>query len=182
LKFVDLEVRDVKFVDLLKFVGLLAAVAAVALLVARILFFEVYVTNSESMLPTIGPDDRVLVRTGADPTPGDVVVVTVTASPGPSLDVLKRVIAVGPDRVDFIDGQVLVNGERLDEPYVAQPGMTFPISGDAIRRCDVSAANFCVLAEGTVFLLGDNRQASTDSRIYGPVDRAQVQGVVRWDF
>lgn len=106
---------------------------------------------------------------GYTPERGDVIVVNKeTFSIGP---IVKRVIAVGGDTVDinFATGEVFVNGEVLDEPYINEPtytaeGMEFPLT----------------VPEGQLFLLGDNRNGSSDSRDprIGLVDERYVIGHV----
>lgn len=77
---------------------------------------------------------------------------------------IKRVIAVAGDTVDIRDGQVYVNGELLDEPYVkgTTPGMAldYPF----------------VVPEGHLFVMGDNRENSKDSRTFGPISLNSVEG------
>lgn len=106
---------------------------------------------------------------GYNPKRGDVIVVNKeTFSIGP---IVKRVIAVGGDTVDinFATGEVFVNGEVLDEPYINEPtytaeGTEFPLT----------------VPEGQLFLLGDNRNGSSDSRDprIGLVDERYVIGHV----
>jgi signal peptidase I len=83
---------------------------------------------------------------------------------------IKRVIGVAGDRVELEDGAVLVNGRRLDEPYVYAEGggrqPTDPIGG---------ASEWTVPADH-VFVLGDHRGDSSDSRVFGPVPVSFVIG------
>lgn len=66
-------------------------------------------------------------------------------------DLIKRVIAIGGDRIQIKDGVVKVNGQVIDEPYISQGNVT---EGDIDE----------VVPDGTVFCMGDNRQRSLDSR------------------
>lgn len=80
---------------------------------------------------------------------------------------VKRVIAKGGDTLAFHDGSVYRNGEKLEEPYINEP-MQF--SMDGTYR----------VPEGMVFVMGDNRNHSSDSRFIGPVPVDHVLGIVRF--
>ena len=92
---------------------------------------------------------------------------------------IKRVIGVGGDTVEVRDGQVFVNGAVLDEPYLFRnlAGVIEPTeAGDQARW---------VVPEGELFVMGDHRQMSEDSRVFGaiPVSSVIGRGVVRyWPF
>jgi signal peptidase I len=77
---------------------------------------------------------------------------------------VKRVIGVAGDEVDIKDGFVYINGEALEEPYAK--GLTYP--GDVPMPVTVG--------EEQLFVLGDNREVSIDSREFGLVDYAQLEG------
>ena len=126
--------------------------------------------SGPSMQNTLYTGDRILVLNSmfCDFQPGDVVVVNAYNA---QLDdtLVKRIIAVGGQTVDidFVTGTVYVDGEPLDEPYIKEPtyttdGTTFPLT----------------LAEDEVFIMGDNRNHSTDSRStqLGPVKEGYIQG------
>ena len=148
-----------------------ALIFALAFLVLLFTFVvRVVAVNGSSMVPTLHSGDRLLVQSslfGVDR--GDVVVVDSYIEYGKPL--VKRVIAVGGDQVD-IDaeaGQVFVNGQLLDEPYIAEPthqagNMEFPLT----------------VPEGCVFVMGDNRMHSTDSRFQdiGFIDERDILGRV----
>ncbi len=99
------------------------------------------------------------------PERGDVVVL----NPPEHSDepYIKRVIGLAGDTVSFRDGYVSIDGERLDEPYLDGP----------ITDCD--GADYCegfTVPEGHVFVLGDNRDDSLDSRAFGPVPLNHIIG------
>ena len=89
---------------------------------------------------------------------------------------IKRVIGVGGDTVEVRDGKVLVNGVALDEPYLFrdQAGVAQPTETGGQARW--------VVPEGDLFVMGDHRQVSEDSRVFGPIPVSSVigRGVVRY--
>ncbi len=130
-----------------------------------IAFFPLRVTG-ESMLPTLQDGDRVLITRGyADPKIGDLVVVRVSPRPGfERRDLVKRVLALNGDSVRIDRGTAFINGipEESSTSVLLSPD-------------DVSTPEI-VVPEGHVFVLGDNRPASLDSRFYGPVALEYVRG------
>ncbi|MFB7340452.1 signal peptidase I [Streptomyces hydrogenans] len=131
--------------------------------------------RGEAMRPTYGPGERLtVVRVGeGEMGRGDVVLVSVPGRYG-NAPVLQRVIGLGGDHVESPDGvRVLVNGRRIDEPYV----MRDPL-GPSGSPYDVT------VPAGRLFLLGDNRPQANDSRYFldeqsGSVAASDVRGRVR---
>ena len=82
---------------------------------------------------------------------------------------IKRVIGVGGDTVEIHDGGVYINDERLDEPYI------YTESDGAVQTTDAAQERW-VIPDGDLFLMGDHRQDSADSRVFGPVPVNQVIG------
>lgn len=119
--------------------------------------------KGESMEPTLRDGELVLyVRTVRQYETGDVVSVRI-----PSGEYyVKRVIATGGDTIDLKDGQVYLNGNVLDEPYISQ--MTKEQEGTVRYPLTIE--------EGQVFVMGDNREASMDSRTFGVVGERQIKG------
>ena len=81
---------------------------------------------------------------------------------------IKRVIGVAGDHIEIKDGAVYRNGEKLDEPYIR----TSVTSPQEEKYSDV------IVPEGTVYLMGDNRDSSLDSRSFGCVPLERVNGCV----
>jgi len=142
------------------------ALAVILALVIRMFLVEVYVVDGHSMQPSLLNSERVLVnkfayRLGA-PVPMDVVVFRYPKEPW--RDFIKRVVAVEGQTVEVRDGHVYVNGQSIDEPYLQSP--THGVYGPEI------------VPAGTVFVMGDNRNFSLDSRdvSVGFVPLANVKG------
>ena len=130
--------------------------------------------SGPSMEPTLMDQYKVWVScVGYTPQAGDIVVVD---GSGTQLDevIVKRIIATGGDTIDIdpVTGDVLVNGEVLDEPYIAEKINTLEKMGDMTYPQTVP--------EGCVFVMGDNRNYSTDSRWsqLGMVDERYILGHV----
>ena len=132
------------------------------------------------MEQTLQENDRVLVNklsyTFGDVSRGDVIVFAKPDNaPGTINDFIKRVIALPGETIAFDNGEVLVNGEALTEPY-APPGRTF-INGQLMDCANtLPSATYCLVPPGTVFVMGDNREFSTDSRTFGPIDIDTIVG------
>jgi signal peptidase I len=158
---------------------------AETLVLTLIIFFVIqtfvaqpYKVQQQSMEHTLEPDQYVLVD---KLTPrfdtykrGDIVVFTPPAAwaPEDGTPFIKRVIGLGGDTIEVRDGSVYVNGTKIDEPYLyaASPGgspQPTTVSGDASRW---------VVADGDLFLMGDHRENSQDSRTFGEVPVSQVIG------
>lgn len=146
-----------------------------ALVIIAILFafFIRFVgVDGSSMEPTLSHSDWLIVSAiNRNIEVGDIVISTQPNSFNEPI--VKRVIAKGGQTVDidFVSGSVYVDGQKLDEPYISEPthtseGVTFPLT----------------VPEGTLFLMGDNRNDSTDSRspMVGCVDERYILGVVQY--
>ena len=148
-----------------------AVVTAVLAVVLTFTFFvQVISVDGPSMQPTLYGGDRLLVLNSnfCDVAAGDVVIVE-HFNAMLNDRIVKRVIATGGQTVDidFVNGIVYVDGVALEEDYINEPtyteeGLRFPVT----------------LGENEVFILGDNRNKSTDSRssMLGPVDRQYIVG------
>ena len=153
---------------------LVTAVIAVVLIFS--IFFRVATIDGPSMMNTLLHGEKVIISGLAyEPKVGDVVVISrnlensVESQKQSELPIIKRIIAVGGDTVDidFERGIVIVNGVELDEPYTRTLTQ---------RKHDVEFP--LVVKEGYVFVLGDNRQDSLDSRSsrIGLIDERYILG------
>lgn len=147
-------------------VGCLTAIVLLFLFVGRILYVD-----GDSMVPTLHNRDVMVVQElGYTPHQGDVVVLTqeFRTVTGP---IVKRVIATGGQTVDidYAAGTVTVDGEALDEPYINYEPMQVPWYEDY---------SHITVPEGQIFVMGDNRNHSNDSRdkLLGTVDTRRVIG------
>lgn len=112
--------------------------------------------------------NKVAYRLGK-PVRGDIVVF---ASLGNNeIDFIKRIIGVPGDRVMIKDSLVFVNGTQLNEPYISEPTDTYE-SGFAQEGVEV------IVPEDYLFVMGDNRTHSSDSREFGFVPQSNVIGKV----
>lgn len=144
------------------------------LLVMMLLFlvvFRVILVTGDSMFTTLWDGDYLLLVSElfcGDPEPGDIVVISKQSFDNGS-PIVKRVIATQGQTVDidFESGTVYVDGQALREPYIHnettnEEGTVFPLT----------------VAENCIFVLGDNRAVSLDSRSpqIGQIDRREVLG------
>ncbi len=143
--------------------------AIILILIIFAFIVRVVGVNGDSMNPTLTSGDWLTVSAITDEIEtGDVVVITQPNSLNEPL--IKRVIAKGGDTVDidFIEGVVTVNGIALYEEYIAEPTNR---QGDYVYPLEIP--------EGYLFVLGDNRNNSLDSRFktIGLIDERYVLGV-----
>jgi signal peptidase I len=150
-------------------------VAVVVALVIRTFVAQAFYIPSESMEPLLERNDRVVVNKLTydfdDISRGDVIVFEKPSSAPNSdvADLIKRVVGLPGESIVIDDGSVYINGVLLDEPYLPEESFTgqgsgTPQPGDpgTAPRCGV--ADPCVVPEGHVFVMGDNRSNSKDSR------------------
>ena len=154
---------------------LTVGIAVIVALVVRAFVFQMFWIPSESMTPTLEKGDRVLVSKLGDvtsPTRGDIVVF----SRPPSLasgeeHLIKRVIGLPGDRVAFVDGQVFIDEAPLAEPYLPEGTETIDLSTPG---CTLQAP--CAVGPGQLWMMGDNRDQSADSRRFGAIESSTVVG------
>jgi signal peptidase I len=155
----------------LEWVAVIGGGIVIALVVEAFLV-QAFWIPSASMVPTLEDGDRVLVNKLAyrvhDVHRGDVVVFerppnSSNGEDSEIKDLIKRVVGLEGDTIETRDGRLYVNRELIDEPYL-EPG----------TRTDMSAA--ITVPDDHVFVMGDNRTDSADSRVFGPIDEDTIVG------
>ena len=164
------------------------AVILGALLVAFLIktfLMQAYYIPSSSMTPTLQVGDRVLVNKLSyevgDVGRGDLVVFgrPATETTGKT-DLIKRVIGLEGELIEIIEGRIYItqsessSRQLLVEPYLAST--TYTRGFDNTDLCEKATENSCLIPDNHVFVLGDNRDGSRDSRFFGPVDENTVVG------
>jgi signal peptidase I len=141
-------------------------IALVLALLVRTLVVQVYRVEGESMLPNFHTGEMVLVNKFIykvrAPHPGEVVVLDDPLNPQRQL--IKRVIALPGETVTITEDRVYINGRPLAEDYINKD----LLKGETLGPVTVPAAN--------VFVMGDNRGNSSDSRRIGPIPITKLEG------
>ncbi len=153
--------------SIVEWVAVIGGALLVALVIKTFLIQAFYIPSG-SMEPTLEIGDRVLVNKLSyrvhDVNRGDLVVFERDeAEEGEIRDLIKRVIALPGETVEGRDGHVVVDGRRVDEPYLAEEILT-----DDFGPVTVPA--------GHVFVMGDNRGNSSDSRVIGTIEIDTIVG------
>lgn len=157
--------------NLVEWVAVIVGAVIVALLI-KTFVVQAFRIPSESMVPTLEVGDRVLVNKlsydAHDLNRGDVVVFDrppgLPAGPNDPTELIKRVIGLPGDTVVARDGDIYVDDQRLEEPYLADEGGTYGLDEPV------------TVPEGQVWVMGDNRAHSEDSRAFGPIDTDTIVG------
>lgn len=162
-----------------------ALLIAVALaVIIRFFLIAPIVVDGYSMMPTLHDQDRMIVNkisyTFSDPERFDIVVFHAPEGK----DYIKRIIGLPGDTVEYIDDVLYINGEAIDEPYLdeyKEQVFDGPLT-DSFTLLDIPNGQQTV-PEGYLFVMGDNRRNSKDSRHIGFVSMDKVVGktsIVYW--
>ena len=135
------------------------------LLVNRSIYAHFDANKLLNLLPGVEREGEAIVYPFHAPERGEIVVFTPPGS-GDGKPYIKRVIGLPGDEVAFAGGYVTINGTRLDEPYLDGP----------ITDCARTAHCRLTVPPDTVYVLGDNRNFSSDSRSFGPVPTESIIG------
>lgn len=132
-------------------------IAVIAAIIITTYIFRAVTVDGMSMYPTLQSNDRLIVEKVtyyfSKPKKGDVVVIKYPADNTKMF--IKRIIAVGGDRLRILDGNLFINGNKVYEPYIFEK-MDSSIDSDFKKEITVD--------KGTIFVMGDNRNQSKDSR------------------
>ena len=188
------------FVSFLVELPVLILVALVVAVLIKTFFVQAFFIPSGSMIPTLEIDDRVMVNklsyTFGEPDRGDIIVFDspfAGATDDESLlasgwraikeslgiqtalvpdDLIKRVMALPGETIEIRDNTVFISGAAVDEPYLS-PGVIMQDFGPQ------------TIPDGMVFVMGDNRNSSHDSRKFGSIPQETIVGrafVLLWPF
>ena len=150
------------------------ALALVLALVIRNFVFTVVRVDGQSMEPTLWHNDRMIVwRLGYEPKVGDIIVFN---PPGYEDNIfwIKRVIATEGQKVeiDYSSNSVYVDDQKVDESFLGEEMIYMP-------HLEIEEMT---VPEGCVFVLGDNRNHSTDSRVVGAISEDRIVGEAKLRF
>ncbi len=164
------------------------AVILGALLVAFLIktfLMQAYYIPSSSMTPTLQVGDRVLVnklsyKVGSIGRGDLVVFQRPTTEDTGQTDLIKRVIAFEGELIEIIEGRIYIteadtsNRQLLVEPYLSASTTTRGFENTDL--CEVATETSCLIPDDSIFVLGDNRTGSRDSRYFGPISEDLVVG------
>ncbi|RHP33105.1 signal peptidase I [Clostridium sp. AF34-10BH] len=145
-------------------------IAAFGIYLIVSLFSRKLIVDGNSMEPNYHNGDVLKINSvvylTSEPQRYDVVAVHM-----PSMDLIKRIIALPGETVRIDEnGEVLINGKVIEDPF-AKEAITQDMRG--------LAADTITLKDNEFFVMGDNRNASTDSRTIGPIQKKQIIGKIR---
>lgn len=153
----------------LEFIKTIAIIILIAFFV-RFYLIQPFVVDGSSMEPNFHNGEYLLVDKLSyrfkTPQRGDVIVFHPPSSPG--LNYIKRIIALPEEQLEIKSGEILVNGVRIDEPYLP--------SGKTLVRHTQAVNLKQKLGPDEYFVLGDNREHSSDSREWGSVPKTNIIG------
>ena len=164
------------FLEWISVIGVALAVA----IVIRVFLLQQFYISGPSMETTMFSDNRVLVNKLAyrlgEIDRGDVVVFDRAIPNGNEIqhdDLIKRVIALGGETVSISKCVVFIDGVELPEPYLPKRDTEMT---DPADRCSTVDMEAIVLETDEIFLMGDNRPQSFDSRMFGPIKKELIIG------
>lgn len=141
------------------------AIAVLLAVVIRMFVFQPFYIPSESMVPTLQVGDRIIVSKFtyrfSEPKRGDIMVFKFPLDP--SRDFVKRTIGIGGETLEISNNHLYINGQPVVENYL-------PVD---LQFADFDPVN---VPPGSYFMMGDNRNNSDDSRVWGPLPEENIVG------
>lgn len=160
------------FISFIKELPILIATAVVIALAVKTFIIQPFYIPSPSMVPTLEPGDQVLVSKFiyrfVEPEPGNIIVFVPPNND--NVDFIKRIVATEGDEVFVKEGKVYINDKPLRQDYKTGAG-------------DMSTWGPQKVPKNHVFVMGDNRPNSMDSRVFGPVPEKNILGrafMIHW--
>ncbi|MGP6147567.1 signal peptidase I [Jeotgalibaca sp. A122] len=158
---------------------LLSVVVAYVLfiLIRTFLFFPFEVVG-DSMVPTLTSGDRLILNRLGNVDRFDVVVFPAPDNPTDDEEYVKRVIGLPGDEITYYKDDLFINGELVEEHYLEPLKETVnegQITND-FSLVDIPGSTSAVVPPDTFFVMGDNRQVSKDSRMFGFVPAEEIEG------
>ncbi len=156
------------------------AIALIVAMLVRLFLLQQFYISGPSMETTMFSDNRVLVSKLSykigEIDRGDVVVFDRATMNGSQIehdDLIKRVIGLGGETIEIRDCSVYIDGKKLEETYLPSRDMGLENLSD---RCGVVSMPVTTIENDEVFLVGDNRPQSFDSRMFGPIKKDLIIG------
>lgn len=149
------------------------AIAFLIAFVIRQYIFTPVIVSGQSMEPTFEHENKIVISKFYKLDHFDMIVFH---APESEDDFIKRVIGLPGDVVDMVDDQLFINGEEYDEPYIMENKEKL-FAGQKLTE-DFHAE----VPDGHLYVLGDNRRNSMDSRVLGFIDEKSVVGAVKFRF
>ena len=170
--------QDIRIVDVLKIV----LVVFIIVFLVRQYFFANYIVNGESMMPTIEEGNRLLVNKFElefrSPDRFDLIVFHANENE----DYIKRVIGLPGDTIEYVNDQLYVNGEAVDDPYLDEYKKAL-VEGQLTEDFTLfEKTGHQTVPKDHYFVLGDNRRHSYDSRHIGFVSQDEIVGIVNMRY
>jgi len=148
------------------------AIAIFLAFIIRSFIFAPFVVEGTSMMPTLIDGERLIVNeiiyNLSEASRGDIIVFHYNQDQ----DYIKRIIGLPGDTVEVRDDQLYINNEKVDEPYLTEEKKSWQEQGLSLTE-DFGPVK---VDEHSLFVMGDNRRNSKDSRMIGEIDQEQVVG------
>lgn len=154
------------------------AVAFVLAVLIRQFVFSPVLVEGQSMMPTLHDKDRMILnRLSKKYERFDIVVFQSTEDK----KLIKRIIGLPGDKVEYIDDKLYINGKVLEEPFLDDEKKE--LNGEKLTYdFNLELLGIDVVPEGHYFVMGDNRRYSQDSRVIGTVSDKKILGMTNFIF